>query len=176
VFAGLAVEIPAELLTSGRRHLPWVIGGFALGLIAMLTIRTVMERQAHGQGGATSLGATIIADITVDGILIGLTIARGSRTAIVFAVCLAPEMFLLGITAADDFSEARTGPAAEDRRYRRDWPRHCVWRDRRRFPQGHAGSGPNGGARLRRDRDLLPGEAPQFRSSRPCPQRPGLAI
>jgi hypothetical protein len=67
VFAGLAVEIPAELLTSGRRHLPWVIGGFALGLIAMLTIRTVMERQAHGQGGATSLGATIIADVTVDG-------------------------------------------------------------------------------------------------------------
>jgi ZIP family zinc transporter len=107
LFAGLVVEVLAELLANGRSHLPSVIGGFALGLAAMLTIRIVMKRQEQGQGGATSLGVTIIADVSVDDILMGLTMAGGSRAAIVFAVALAPETFLLGITAAEDFSQSK---------------------------------------------------------------------
>jgi ZIP family zinc transporter len=44
----------------------------------------------------------------VDGLLMGLSISSGEATAILFTAALAPEMFLLGITAAQEFGEQRS--------------------------------------------------------------------
>lgn len=101
VFAGLVVDVLAKLLTA-KGYLWPVIGGMLLGLASMMLIRTVMT-----QGGGSSLGVTIIADVTVDGLLMGLSISSGEATAILFTAALAPEMFLLGVTAVQEFGEQR---------------------------------------------------------------------
>ena len=44
---------------------------------------------------------TVPTDIVVDGVLIGLSAALGAGTGLLFAVALAPEMGLLGVTATE---------------------------------------------------------------------------
>lgn len=114
VFAGLVVEVLDQLLHD-RAYFWWIIVGMAVGLAAMLTIRVVMRRREQGGGGATSLDITIIADVVTDGVLMGLAMATGRPTAVLFAVALAPELFFLGVTAAEDFGregQSRGRPVA----------------------------------------------------------------
>ncbi|MGH9087375.1 MAG: hypothetical protein ACRDYZ_04580, partial [Acidimicrobiales bacterium] len=51
-----------------------------------------------------ALGARPPTDIMVDGVLIGLSATIGSGTGLLFATALAPEMGLLGITAAQSLA------------------------------------------------------------------------
>lgn len=44
---------------------------------------------------------TVLTDLLIDGVLIGLSAALGSGTGLLFASALAPEMGLLGVTAAE---------------------------------------------------------------------------
>lgn len=100
VLAGLVVDILAKLLT--RPHqLTYTTIGMVVGLTAMLAISGLFGSKGEGQGGVGSLVVTVVVDIVVDGVLIGLSAALGSSTGLLFAIALAPEMGLLGLTAAE---------------------------------------------------------------------------
>lgn len=107
VLAGLVIDVLAKLV-----HRPgqlWATAvGMLLGLAGMLAIRQFLG--GEGGAGPGSLVATVLTDVLVDGVLIGLSAALGSGTGLLFAVALAPEMGLLGVTAADSLTGRwRTG-------------------------------------------------------------------
>lgn len=108
VLAGLVVDIFAKLLA--RPHqLAFTAVGMAAGLAAMLAIRTYAGNETDA--GAGGLVPTVVTDIAVDGVLIGISAALASGTGLLFAVALAPEMGLLGVTAGQ--SLATTWPARQ---------------------------------------------------------------
>lgn len=74
-----------------------------VGLVGMLAIRQFVPEEGAGAPG--SLVVTVAVDILIDGVLIGLSAALGSGTGLLFAIALAPEMGLLGVTAADSLKE-----------------------------------------------------------------------
>lgn len=102
VLAGLIVDIFAKLLA--RPHqLVFTTIGMVAGLAAMLAIRALSTDQSDT--GAGSLVPTVTADILVDGVLIGISAALASGTGLLFAIALAPEMGLLGLTAGQALSQ-----------------------------------------------------------------------
>lgn len=95
VLAGLVVDIFAKLLHRPGQ-LTFTAAGMIAGLMAMLAIRgSASSNRADGLGG---LVPTVVTDILVDGVLIGISAAIGSATGLLFAIALAPEMGLLGLT------------------------------------------------------------------------------
>ena len=101
VLAGLVVDVLAKLLARPD-HLLSTAAGMIIGLAGMLIIRA-RARTEDGEGGGT-LAITILTDVLVDGVLIGLSAALGSATGLLFAIALSPEMGLLGMTAAASFA------------------------------------------------------------------------
>ncbi|MGE3277613.1 MAG: hypothetical protein AB7O67_21060 [Vicinamibacterales bacterium] len=100
VFAGLTVDVLPRLLEL-RGGFIWLVTGMGLGLAAMLAIRISQQRS-----GGSSLGLTTVADVIVDGALMGLSIVAGAPTAMLFVAALMPEMILLGLTASEEFTGA----------------------------------------------------------------------
>jgi len=102
VLAGLVIDIFAKL--EQRPHQVLFTGiGMLVGLGGMLAIRGFLG--SDEEGGAAALLVTVLTDILVDGVLIGLSAALGSGTGLLFAIALAPEMGLLGVTAAQQLRE-----------------------------------------------------------------------
>lgn len=106
VLAGLVVDVLSKLLAAPHQ-LAYAAVGMIAGLAAMLAIRQFLPDQE--QSGPGSLVVTVTVDILVDGVLIGLSAALGSGTGLLFAIALAPEMGLLGVTAAQSLKQ--TWPA-----------------------------------------------------------------
>lgn len=102
VLAGLVVDVLAKLLARPQQ-LTFTAVGMAVGLAGMLAIRALLPE--NGAGAPGSLIVTVAVDIVVDGVLIGLSAALGTGTGLLFAVALAPEMGLLGLTAAGVLSD-----------------------------------------------------------------------
>lgn len=102
VLAGLVVDIFAKLLARPDM-LTYTAVGMVGGLAAMLAIRALAP--SEGGQGAASLVPTVTIDILVDGVLIGVSAALGSGTGLLFAIALAPEMGLLGLTAGQSLAE-----------------------------------------------------------------------
>jgi ZIP family zinc transporter len=65
----------------------------------MLAIRVLAGGQREDD--QSSLVVTILTNVLIDGVLIGLSAALGYCTGLLFAISLAPELALLGVTAAD---------------------------------------------------------------------------
>lgn len=102
VLAGLVVDIFAKLLA--RPHqLAFTAIGMVAGLAAMLAIRAFSPSETDA--GAGGLVPTVVTDILVDGVLIGVSAAIGSATGLLFAIALAPEMGLLGLTAGGSLTQ-----------------------------------------------------------------------
>ncbi|HWG00499.1 MAG TPA: hypothetical protein VG164_01460 [Trebonia sp.] len=99
VLAGLVIDIFAKL-EARPDQLVFTAIGMVVGLAGMLAIRGFLGDE--GEGGVGSLLVTVVTDILVDGVLIGLSAALGSGTGLLFAIALAPEMGLLGVTAASE--------------------------------------------------------------------------
>lgn len=78
------------------------------GLAGMLAIRRFAGDERNRSMGR--LVVTVVTDILTDGVLIGLSAALGSGTGLLFAIALAPEMGLLGVTAAEALAR-RWSPA-----------------------------------------------------------------
>ncbi|MFI6073939.1 hypothetical protein ACIA5C_20430 [Actinoplanes sp. NPDC051343] len=97
VLAGLVVDVLDKLLHRAGQLVAAVaaVAGMVAGLVAMLAIRA----WADGAGVGTFV-VTAAVDILVDGVLIGLSAALGAGTGLLFAVALATEMGLLGVSAA----------------------------------------------------------------------------
>lgn len=102
VLAGLVVDVLSKLLQRPEQLTPTTIG-MVMGLAGMLAIRRFAGEERHG--GLGSLVVTVVTDVLVDGVLIGLSAALGSGTGLLFAIALAPEMGLLGVTAAQSLVE-----------------------------------------------------------------------
>ncbi|MFR0355592.1 hypothetical protein [Streptomyces sediminimaris] len=114
VFAGLVIDVLAKLERRSDQLLFTVLG-LLVGLAGMLAVRRwAPEEPQGGRRGAGSLVVTVLTDVLVDGVLIGLSAALGPGTGLLFALALAPEMFLLGTTAATrlDWPRSRTVTAA----------------------------------------------------------------
>ncbi|MEE7494773.1 transporter [Methylobacterium oryzae] len=99
VFAAAAGEILPDLKHTGS---VWatVIGG-ALGVAAMLGVRT-LERRMKGPVG---LMAVTGIDVLVDGLVLGIAFAAGARAGILLTVALTIEVLFLGLTVANELGE-----------------------------------------------------------------------
>jgi ZIP family zinc transporter len=114
VFAAVGVEVLPDVV---QRNLPLATAlGFAVGVALMLAIRTVSEQFGGGHAGAgdwTFIGA-VVADIFVDGLLIGVSAVAGrgqGRQALLVTIAVAVELLSLGLSMA-----ARQGQGLASRR------------------------------------------------------------
>ena len=115
LFAALATELLPDVL---HRRMPLVtLGGFALGVAAMLALKAVTGRIENGAGSAalkglpTSLLLVSGADIALDGLLIGISFAASERQGLLVTIALTLEVLFLGVAAA----AALTGPGSRRR-------------------------------------------------------------
>jgi zinc transporter, ZIP family len=99
VFAAAAGEILPDLKHAGSA---WstLIGG-AVGVAAMLGVRT-MERRAKGPVGLMTVTGI---DILVDGLVLGIAFAAGAKAGILLTVALTIELLFLGLTVANELGE-----------------------------------------------------------------------
>jgi ZIP family zinc transporter len=99
VFAAAAGEILPDLKHTGS---VWatVIGG-ALGVAAMLGVRTLERRMK----GAVGLMAITGIDVLVDGLVLGIAFAAGAKAGILLTVALTIEVLFLGLTVANELGE-----------------------------------------------------------------------
>ena len=96
VFAVVAVELLPDLVH--EHSVVYTALGFALGTAAMLGVRA-LNRGAHKIGSGSLLAATA-ADISVDGLMLGIGFAAGARQGILLTIALVFEMISLGLAVA----------------------------------------------------------------------------
>lgn len=96
-----------------HRRMPLVtLVGYALGVAVMLGLKWLTE-QKENEGVAqrkqpTSLLATLMIDVALDGMLIGLGFAAGEKQGLLLTIALSMEVFFLGLS----FSTALSGAGA----------------------------------------------------------------
>jgi len=115
VFSVVAVELLPDII---HRQMPWELGfGFSAGVIAMLALRAFSERaeeKAHAVSGDAahdggvqkppslplSLLAGVGIDIFLDGLLISISFAAGSKQGMLLTLALAVELLSMGLAVA----------------------------------------------------------------------------
>lgn len=101
VFSVAAVELLPEIMA---RHLPFEVGaGFALGVAAMLGLRSFsrrLERSNESRGGSGALLVPVGIDLAVDGLLLGVGFAAGAKQGFLLTAALALELASLGIAVS----------------------------------------------------------------------------
>ena len=102
VFAAAAGEILPDLKHAGS-PLATLAGG-ALGVAAMLLVKSVGKRAE----GPVGLMAVTGIDILVDGLVLGIAFAAGAKAGILLTVALTIEVLFLGLTVANELGAAGT--------------------------------------------------------------------
>jgi len=117
VFSVVAVELLPEIQ---RRALIWdVVLGFALGIGTMLLVDRALGRlrdsgdaKKSSQGAVgTSLLVAVGVDFLLDGLLLGVGFAAGTRIGILFALAEAAEQLSVGLALASEMTKAGVGRA-----------------------------------------------------------------
>ncbi len=117
VFSVVAVDLLPNIL---RMHgdVVEVAIGFALGVVVMLTVERATGAHEHadpaqpeGRGGVASMLTAVGADLTLDGVLVGIAFAAGARTGRLLAIALACELLSLGLALAVALAQARASRA-----------------------------------------------------------------
>lgn len=113
----VTAAVASELLPDVHESAPFVVVvGFALGVAAMLGIHRLskhIEKRnvGGGLGSAAGLLITVCIDVTIDGVLIGVTFLTESATGVIIALALTIEILFLGVTGVialpDDVSVKR---------------------------------------------------------------------
>ena len=108
VFAVVAAELLPDLK---HAHAPTTIAlGFALGVAVMLMIRRLAPEPEEASGGAGGwpwgLLVPVGIDLLIDGLLLGIGFAAGTREGKLLAAGLAIEGVSLGIATAVSFTKA----------------------------------------------------------------------
>jgi ZIP family zinc transporter len=113
LFAALATELLPDVI---HRRLPWVtLGGFALGVVAMLLLKALAKRleereeDHHPSGLPTSLLLASALDIALDGLLIGVSFAAGERQGLLITIAMTLEVLFLGVATAAAMRGPRAG-------------------------------------------------------------------
>ncbi len=113
VFSVVAVDLLPRIL---RLHgdVVEIAIGFALGVAVMLTVERVTGAHEHanptaeeGHGSIASMLTAVGADLTLDGVLVGIAFAAGARTGVLLAIALACELLSLGLALAVALGRAR---------------------------------------------------------------------
>ena len=112
VFAVVAGELLPEI--QRRALVRDVVLGFALGIGTMLLVERLLDRmrgsgeRAAGSQGmvATSLLVAVGIDFLLDGLLLGVGFAAGTRIGILFAVAEAAEQLSVGLALASEMTRA----------------------------------------------------------------------
>lgn len=94
VFSVVAVELLPEIM--GKHEPLQVIVGFVLGVVVMFGIKHVTERKAEGDGSSAMLWA-IGVDVTLDGLLIGVSFAEGAQAGRLLTIALSIELLSLAL-------------------------------------------------------------------------------
>lgn len=101
VFSVAAVELLPEIMA---HHLPVEVGaGFALGVAAMLSLRSFAKRfeaAKESPGSARTLLVPVGIDIAVDGLLLGVGFAAGAKQGFLLTAALALELASLGVAVS----------------------------------------------------------------------------
>ncbi len=115
LFAALATELLAGVV---HRRMPLVtLIGFALGVAAMLLLKQLAGRLESSAGKAVPTGVPTSkllvsgVDIALDGLLIGISFAAGTRQGLLITVALTLEVLFLGVATA----AAMSGPGLRRR-------------------------------------------------------------
>jgi ZIP family zinc transporter len=88
VFSVLAVELLPDLM---HRKMPWpTLIGFTLGVALMLTLKWFGDKESETQDTRNTRGLLLAVgtDVTLDGVLIGLSFAAGARQGLLLTVGL----------------------------------------------------------------------------------------
>lgn len=104
VFAAAAVEVLPDVM---HRDQPVAAAlGFAAGLALTLAIRLASEKLGAGGGKASFVGV-LVADLLIDGLLIGVAATSGKgQTGLLVAVAVSVELLALGLSMAATLGEA----------------------------------------------------------------------
>lgn len=107
VVAVVAVELIPDLL---RDHQPVeTVVGFAVGVVAMLAIRQFTESKQGAEAEAARMPMGMLAgvavDLLVDGLMIGIGFAAGSKEGRMLAIALAVELVSLGLATASSLTK-----------------------------------------------------------------------
>lgn len=109
VFSVVAVELLPDIV---KEHKPvQVIIGFASGLIAMLLIKRFAETTEQKEIETVTvklpigLLVAICIDIFIDGLLLGIGFAAGSKEGMLLAIALSVELLSLGMATATELGE-----------------------------------------------------------------------
>ena len=111
VFSVVAVELLPDVVR-GHAPLP-VIVGFALGVAAMLSIRSATakaEEKAEGTESKWPLAMLVAVgvDVLVDGLLIGIGFAAGAKEGKLLTLALTIELLSLGLAVCATLGKAGT--------------------------------------------------------------------
>lgn len=119
VMAALAGEVLPELRAQG--HLPAVLVGFGLGVVALLALGAYARRaetNAVRPSGATTtpslpvgLLVAVGIDLTIDGLLVGLGATFGAKQGLVLTVALTIEILFLAVSVVAQLLEVGHSPA-----------------------------------------------------------------
>lgn len=99
VFAAAAVEILPKIVHQASPVA--TIAGGALGVAAMLGIKTFEER---AKGPLAMLGA-IGTDLLIDGLVLGLAFIAGAKAGLLLALALTLEVLFFGVTVTAELGE-----------------------------------------------------------------------
>lgn len=99
VFAAAASEILPDVKHGGS--LVAIVIGAAIGVGAMLTIKTIGRRAE----GVFAIAAVTGVDILIDGMVLGISFTAGARQGLLLTIALTIEILFLGLTLAGEFVE-----------------------------------------------------------------------
>lgn len=114
VFSVVAVELIPDLL---RDHAPVLTAvGVALGVAVMLGVRALLEEKEDDdsrRGGAVVPIAMLVAigvDLAIDGLLLGIGFAAGSKEGRMIALALGTELVALGLSTVTTLQRRGASP------------------------------------------------------------------
>jgi ZIP family zinc transporter len=102
VFAAAAGEILPDVKHGGP--LAAVLIGAAVGIVAMLVLKSFADKATGPLGLATATGI----DLVVDGMVLGISFAAGVQQGILLTIALTLEVLFLGLTLVGEFNESLT--------------------------------------------------------------------
>jgi ZIP family zinc transporter len=91
VFAALASELLPNLIHE-RSVIGTLVGG-VLGVIAMLSLKSVAEKAKGPIGLVTAIGV----DVLIDGVVLGIAFASGERAGLLLTIALTIELLFLAL-------------------------------------------------------------------------------
>ena len=100
VFAAAAVEILPDVMHAGSPVA--TIAGGAIGIAVMLLVRRIGTFAT----GPVALMSMVGVDILIDGLVLGIAFAAGSKAGFILTVALTIEVLFLGLTVANELGES----------------------------------------------------------------------